>query len=34
MKVDIWDQASTNQGALAVMAFLLVLIAMPVATFA
>jgi hypothetical protein len=32
--VDIWDQAYTNQGALAVMALLLVLITMSVATFA
>jgi deoxyadenosine/deoxycytidine kinase len=34
MNVDIWDQASTNQGALTAMALLLVLIAMSVATFA
>ena len=34
MNVDIWDQAYTNQGALVVMALLLVFIAMLVATFA
>ena len=34
MNVDIWDQAYKNQGALAVMALLLVFIAMSVARFA
>ena len=34
MNVDIWDQAYKNQGALVVMALLLVFIAMSVATFA